>query len=537
MPEKNYVIGVNILENLTTGMYKDSRVIYREYIQNACDQIDKAEKEHLYAEGQRGCIWIYINQGERSITIKDNATGIRERDFETIMGSIADSEKKLGENKGFRGIGRLCGLAYCKELVFRTTALGEKTRSVLRCDAAKLRRINLDNLRGKKRTINEALNEIFRFSFDETADVDEHGFEVELRGINIENTDLLDRGLVQDYLSMVAPVPYSSDFRFRNMIYQHAQDKNVTLDEYCIKLDGETLTKKYTVSFPLSNKGNEDSVVDIEFKDFYDSNKQLIAWAWVGISHFKGVINRDCVMRGLRLRKENIQIGDSDTLNALFSEDRGNNYFVGEIFAVSPELIPNSQRDYFNENETRRIFEQMLRAFFKNKLYKIYHLASAVHSDLKKIDVAEKESEKFQKNLSEHLYAGNKEAENTARNELENIQKRADTALNKLTQRYKTAEDDPNTLESKVVQAIREDNQRKRRAAGSGQVGRDRISSRTTRRSARTEEPTARRVDEKLSTLSQRERDLFHQAYKAIFDCVDEETALMIYEHIEAILQ
>jgi oligoendopeptidase F len=179
----------------------------------------------------------------------------------------------------------------------------------------------------------------------------------------------------------------------------------------------------------------------------------------------------------------------------------------------------------------------MLRAFFKNKLYKIYHLASTVHSALKIIDVAEKESEKFQKNLSEHLYAGNKEAENTARNELENIQKRADTALNKLTQRYKTAEDDPNTLESKVVQAIREDNQRKRRAAGSGQAGRDRISSRTTRRSAKTEEPTARRVDEKLSTLSQRERDLFHQAYKAIFDCVDEETALMIYEHIEAILQ
>ena len=37
-------VGKNILENLTTGMYYDSKVIYREYIQNACDQIDKAEK-------------------------------------------------------------------------------------------------------------------------------------------------------------------------------------------------------------------------------------------------------------------------------------------------------------------------------------------------------------------------------------------------------------------------------------------------------------------------------------------------------------
>ena len=39
---REYIFGANILENLTTGMYQDSKVIYREYIQNACDQIDKA---------------------------------------------------------------------------------------------------------------------------------------------------------------------------------------------------------------------------------------------------------------------------------------------------------------------------------------------------------------------------------------------------------------------------------------------------------------------------------------------------------------
>ena len=35
-------VGKNILDNLTTGMYSDSKVIFREYIQNACDQIDLA---------------------------------------------------------------------------------------------------------------------------------------------------------------------------------------------------------------------------------------------------------------------------------------------------------------------------------------------------------------------------------------------------------------------------------------------------------------------------------------------------------------
>jgi molecular chaperone HtpG len=40
----NVIIGVNILEILTTGMYRDSRIIFREYIQNSCDQINIAVK-------------------------------------------------------------------------------------------------------------------------------------------------------------------------------------------------------------------------------------------------------------------------------------------------------------------------------------------------------------------------------------------------------------------------------------------------------------------------------------------------------------
>ena len=48
-----YVFGANILENLTTGMYKDSKVSYREYIQNACDQIDKAVEQGILSSIQQ----------------------------------------------------------------------------------------------------------------------------------------------------------------------------------------------------------------------------------------------------------------------------------------------------------------------------------------------------------------------------------------------------------------------------------------------------------------------------------------------------
>lgn len=40
MPEIR--IGKTVIETLTSGMYEDARFVYREYIQNAADQIDKA---------------------------------------------------------------------------------------------------------------------------------------------------------------------------------------------------------------------------------------------------------------------------------------------------------------------------------------------------------------------------------------------------------------------------------------------------------------------------------------------------------------
>ena len=67
-------VGKNILDNLTTGMYSDSKVIYREYIQNACDSINHAIEEGIMDAGSF-LIDIYIDGQKRYISIKDNGTG------------------------------------------------------------------------------------------------------------------------------------------------------------------------------------------------------------------------------------------------------------------------------------------------------------------------------------------------------------------------------------------------------------------------------------------------------------------------------
>lgn len=88
-------------------------------------------------------------------------------------------------------------------------------------------------------------------------------------------------------------------------------------------------------------------------------------------------------MRGLRLRSSNIQLGNDDVLSNLFKERRGNYYFVGEVFAVNKALVPNSQRDYFNENPTRVVFEDAIRTYFYDVLHKLYTSANRMKNNYK----------------------------------------------------------------------------------------------------------------------------------------------------------
>ena len=131
-------IGKNILENLTTGMYADSKVIYREYVKNTCYQIEKTKKQKKINR-EHADAFISKKEDERFISVEDNATGVKEADFVAQLGDIANSDKKVGVDKGFRGIGRLCGLAYCKTLVFSTSYKGETKGSKMVFDAKKMR--------------------------------------------------------------------------------------------------------------------------------------------------------------------------------------------------------------------------------------------------------------------------------------------------------------------------------------------------------------------------------------------------------------
>lgn len=359
-------IGKDVIESLTMGMYEDCRFIYREYIQNSADAIDNAVRAGIMSHDE-GNIYVDIDPGNRSITIHDNATGIAADDVLPVLRNIARSSKKRGEDKGFRGIGRLGGLGYCSKLIFETSFKGECTKSIMSWDAELLKFIINDRSSHEEAVeVLETVTQIKTLQEDE----DKHYFKVILE--DVTSDELLDIKSVKNYLSMVAPVDISSQFMFRNVINDFKKKHNIVVDTYNIIVAGDQIFKPYTsVIYEELNGGKKkvDEILDIKFLLAKDNDDHVIYWGWYTISCLKGQMKPINIARGIRLRKENIQIGDEEICKKFFTkteDQRFSFYYFGEIHAVSKGLIPNSRRDYFGESNECAEFERRIRQDFLN---------------------------------------------------------------------------------------------------------------------------------------------------------------------------
>ena len=110
---ENIVIGKHTLESLTSGMYSDPYVVFREYIQNAADAIDMAVQEGVLSPTE-GEISISLSPADHQIIIVDNGIGLSVQNATQTLLSIGNSKKDADISRGFRGIGRLAALGYCR---------------------------------------------------------------------------------------------------------------------------------------------------------------------------------------------------------------------------------------------------------------------------------------------------------------------------------------------------------------------------------------------------------------------------------------
>ena len=108
------LVGGDILNLITTGMYNNPLAIYREYIQNAADEFAASSR------AQNGKVEIEVDPSKLRVRIRDNGPGLSfDRAMRALL-PIARSEKRRGTDRGFRGIGRLSGLAFAESVTFIT---------------------------------------------------------------------------------------------------------------------------------------------------------------------------------------------------------------------------------------------------------------------------------------------------------------------------------------------------------------------------------------------------------------------------------
>ena len=127
--EKEPIAGKYLFEILTSGMYANPLHIFREYIQNSADSIDEAVEEKILAQHD-GEIHIIIDSEKETIVIYDNGMGIKSSEAKGTLLSIGNSGKGGTKRRGFRGIGRLGGLAYARTVVFETSFYTLKLQNV-----------------------------------------------------------------------------------------------------------------------------------------------------------------------------------------------------------------------------------------------------------------------------------------------------------------------------------------------------------------------------------------------------------------------
>lgn len=342
------IIGKDVLELLSSSMYVNVLSVYREYVQNAADSIDIAKESALLSKGA-GRVHLSVDQQRRVVRIRDNGVGLRRNEFVERLVALGASKKRGSRARGFRGVGRLAGLAYCQELTFRAKAVEDTNISELRWDCRKLKTLirseqYSDNLEKLVRDVVAA-----RTFIDGTMPA--HFFEVELVGIVRHGSDvLMDSTAIQRYLEQIAPVPFAPEFSFGSQI-EEALKPHVNLGNVEITInDGERpLYRPYRDEFE-ARKGVCDRFERLQPVSIPGPDVAVAAVGWILHHGYLGAFPKASPIKGLRLRSGNLQIGEAELLDEVFPEPRFNSWAVGEVHILDGRILPNGRRDHFEQN-------------------------------------------------------------------------------------------------------------------------------------------------------------------------------------------
>lgn len=346
-PDQPLLVGKDILELLSTSMYVDPMSMYREYIQNSADAVDVAKTAGLLHVP--GHVEVRIDQTARVVLIRDNGSGLGREQFVHQLTALGGSKKRGTGARGFRGVGRLAGLAFCQELIFRSRQDGENTVHELRWDSREVRSLlrSADNSSDLREVVGQTI---------QTREVSgrnwpAHFFEVELRGVVRHRDDrLLNEDQVAHYLAQVAPVSFSPDFKFGDQIRSFLETHGVRLGTIEVEVTGRgPIYRPHRNSMGMGKSGETHFQ---ELTTIYTPGRDgdVAAATWILHHDYRGALPSNSFVEGWRFRSGDIQVGDNSLLQTLFPESRFNSWCVAETHVLDSRILPNGRRDHFEQN-------------------------------------------------------------------------------------------------------------------------------------------------------------------------------------------
>lgn len=353
-------IGAFVLDSLTNGLYVVPLDTVREYVANARDSIVEAIRQKLITD-REGRITLAIDTGSRTLSIKDSGVGIlsdhaRRRLIDVGMSSKS-AERGDGRNIGFRGIGRLGGIAYCQTLEFRTSSAGEPVETVVRFDCQAVEKGISTAGATPSLEAGALLDSCVAFE-SIPAKKDDHFFEVRMIGIKPSVGEFLDVAALNSYLCQSAPVGMDTQrWMLQGEIDRRAANSGLSVPVVKIviernKQQSKEIFRPYKSTYHTAKKGR----IDIGGVKFIEPTKPGLGyWGWYGVSNLAGQID-DPVAAGIRIRMQGMGFGGPDLMATIFrmaavTSERFNGWYIGEIHITDPAVIPNARRDGFEETE------------------------------------------------------------------------------------------------------------------------------------------------------------------------------------------
>lgn len=343
--------------------------------------------------------------------IADNGLGITVEAFESTMRRISQSDKDGDDSQiGFRGIGRLAGLAFCEKLWFINKKC-ETSPQYFTWDCDRYREI-LNSCNGQK-SLDDIIGEIANTSescdvLHEFEDNKKSTFIVVLQNVKQELLDCItesnsknkkEKTNTTEYsstfrhaLELLLPLPYAESFDKKQVIHEKFKEVfgyELSRNQFNVNLNGSPLFK------PFSYDGKKDfqmipiEIFPIDSSGSSSDEPKTIGLLWMTFDYvFKavkdywgiGVRSKNMLVRGKTvLAEEAFASKDAiTTYNQYLAAIKG---VSGELFLETNCLKDNSRRDWFNiDYNSLQLRTQLCALMNKMHIYR-YKMSRFIHND------------------------------------------------------------------------------------------------------------------------------------------------------------